>query len=61
MRSSREEETKNVHDSSVSVTSIVSSSTSRLMLLHRLFSVDTAKTLCLIENKLDVLVHASSV
>ena len=44
MRSSREVETKTVHDSTVTVTNVVPSLTYRLMWLDRLFGVDTAKT-----------------
>jgi hypothetical protein len=44
MRSSREEETKTVHDSAVTVTNVVSLLTYGLMRLHRLLSVDTMKT-----------------
>ena len=44
MRSSREVETKTVHDSAVTVTTVVSLLIYRLMRLHRLLSVDTVKT-----------------
>ena len=44
MRSSREEETKTVHDSTVTVTNVVSLLTYRMMWLHRLLSVDLVKT-----------------
>jgi hypothetical protein len=43
MRCSGDVETKTVHDSTVTVTNVVSSSTSSLMRLHRLLRVDTAK------------------
>ena len=43
MRSSREVETKTVHDSTVTVTNVVPSLTYRLMWLHRLLRVYTAK------------------
>ena len=44
VRSSREEVTQSVRGGSAIDTNVVSSSSSRLMWLHRLFSVDTAKT-----------------
>ena len=43
IRSSREVETKTVHDSTVTVTNVVPSLTYRLMWLHRLLRVYTAK------------------
>ena len=43
MRCSGDVETKTVHDSTVTVTNVVSSSTSSLMRLQRLLRVDTAK------------------
>jgi hypothetical protein len=50
-----------VHDSTVTVANMVSSSTPRLMRLDRLFSMAQRRRPCLMGNKLDARVCASSV